>query len=560
MARHQQSTWSRCPTTVNGRTRSASVLLVTAMLVSGFLISTVGTAIPAGADTSIPVFQPSTQLPSISGATYTSPNDMSCPSVNNCVIVGSFDDGSEHGFIMSESNGTWGSPAVVDYGLPVAPARLTNVSCPSVGNCTAVGSFQDISYNTFTFALSERNGQWGTGEQLASSDFVAPSALSCWAPGYCTLIVEDVTHGSIPAVMNQTNYVWDASPAAPLSFPTYPSNNYLQSISCPSAGNCTAIGSNNANFGIAIEERNGSWQEGTNLANPPGYATAQLTSVSCSSPGNCTAVGSASDQAPAGAPVHGGPTILEQGAGITESNGVWGAYSIIPNPTGETVSVLNGVSCTSPGNCTAVGFSGAQPPAAPTLNGAPHFGGVRSSNGIAITESSGTWGSLSTQLPNGLDLYGVVCITSALCVTYGAIGSSSVWVSASVPQLTLSATSPANPTLGLAYSAQFSASGGVAPYSFSLSQGSLPPGLSIDPATGTVSGIPTGVGTYRFTVTLTDNSNPSQSVSAPVTMVVGASLAATGADLRSLVVEGSGLLILGLGLVEITRRRVLQIH
>ena len=558
MARHQQSTWSRCPTTVNGRTRSASELLVTAMLVSGFLISTVGTAIPAGADTSIPVFQPSTQLPSISGATYTSPNDMSCPSVNNCVIVGSFDDESEHGFIMSESNGTWGSPAVIDYPSSGTPARLTNVSCPSVGNCTAVGSFQD-GFNTYTFALSERNGQWGTGEQLASSDFVAPNALSCWAPGYCTLIVEDVTQGSIPAVMNQTNYVWDASPT-PLSFPTYPSNNYLQSISCPSAGNCTAIGTNNVNFGIAIEERNGSWQEGTNLANPPGYATAQLTSVSCSSPGNCTAVGSVSDHAPDGAPVHGVPIILEQGAGITESNGVWGAYSIIPNPTGETVSVLNGVSCTSPGNCTAVGFSGAQPPSAPTLNGAPHYGGVRSSTGISLTESSGTWGGLSAQLPSGLILDGVVCITSALCVTYGAIGSSSVWVSASVPQLTLSATSPANPTLGLAYSAQFSASGGVAPYSFSLSQGSLPPGLSIDPATGTVSGIPTGVGTYRFTVTLTDNSNPSQSVSAPVTMVVGASLAATGADLRSLVVEGSGLLILGLGLVEITRRRVLQIH
>ena len=559
MARHQLSTWPRCPTTVNGRTRSASVLLVTAMLVSGFLISTVGTAIPAGADTSIPVFQPSTQLPSISGATYTSPNDMSCPSVNNCVIVGSFDDGSEHGFIMSESNGTWGSPAVIDYPSSGTPVSLTQVSCPSVGNCTAVGSFQDNSYNTFTFALSERNGQWGTGEQLASSDFVAPSALSCWAPGYCTLIVEDVTLGSIPAVMNQTNYVWDASPA-PLSFPTYPSNNYLQSISCPSAGNCTAIGTNNVNFGIAIEERNGSWQEGTNLANPPGYATAQLTSVSCSSPGNCTAVGSVSDHAPDGAPVHGLPILSLQGAGITESNGLWGPYSVISNLTGETVSVLNGVSCTSPGNCTAVGFSGAQPPVAPTLNGAPHYGGVRSSTGISLTESSGTWGGLSAQLPSGLILDGVVCITSALCVTYGAIGSSSVWVSASVPQLTLSATSPANPTLGLAYSAQFSASGGVAPYSFSLSQGSLPPGLSIDPATGTVSGIPTGVGTYRFTVTLTDNSNPSQSVSAPVTMVVGASLAATGADLRSLVVEGSGLLILGLGLVEITRRRVLQIH
>ena len=528
------------------------------MLVSGFLISTVGTAIPAGADTSIPVFQPSTQLPSISGSTYTSPNDMSCPSVNNCVIVGSFDDGSEHGFIMSESNGTWGTPAVVDYGPSGTPVRLTNVSCPSLGNCTAAGTFQDLAFNSYSFALSEQNGVWGSGAPLSPGLLSGPTGLSCWAPGNCTLIGEDITEAA-PVVWNQTDYVWDANPT-PLSFPTGQTNNYLQSISCPSAGNCTVIGTNSGNFSMAVEERDGIWHEGTNLANPPGYASTLLASVSCSSPGNCTAVGRASDQAPDGAPVHGVPIILEQGAGITESNGVWGAYSIIPNPTGETVSVLNGVSCTSPGNCTAVGFSGAQPPAAPTLNGAPHFGGVRSSNGIAITESSGTWGSLSTQLPNGLDLYGVVCITSALCVNFGAIGTSSVWSSTSVPQLTLSATSPANPTLGLAYSAQFSASGGVSPYSFSISQGSLPPGLSIDPATGTVSGIPISAGTFGFTVTLTDASNPTQSVSAPVTLVVGAKLAATGADLRSQGLEGLGLLVLGLGLVAITRRRILQVH
>ena len=558
MARHQLSIWSRYHNTVDGRNRIASLLLVTAMLVSGFLISTVGTAIPAGADTSIPVFQPSTQLPSISGSTYTSPNDMSCPSVNNCVIVGSFDDGSEHGFIMSESNGTWGTPAVVDYGPSGTPVRLTNVSCPSLGNCTAAGTFQDLAFNSYSFALSEQNGVWGSGAPLSPGLLSGPTGLSCWAPGNCTLIGEDITEAA-PVVWNQTDYVWDANPT-PLSFPTGQTNNYLQSISCPSAGNCTVIGTNSGNFSMAVEERDGIWHEGTNLANPPGYASTLLASVSCSSPGNCTAVGRASDQAPDGAPVHGVPIILEQGAGITESNGVWGAYSIIPNPTGETVSVLNGVSCTSPGNCTAVGFSGAQPPAAPTLNGAPHFGGVRSSNGIAITESSGTWGSLSTQLPNGLDLYGVVCITSALCVNFGAIGTSSVWSSTSVPQLTLSATSPANPTLGLAYSAQFSASGGVSPYSFSISQGSLPPGLSIDPATGTVSGIPISAGTFGFTVTLTDASNPTQSVSAPVTLVVGAKLAATGADLRSQGLEGLGLLVLGLGLVAITRRRILQVH
>ena len=138
------------------------------------------------------------------------------------------------------------------------------------------------------------------------------------------------------------------------------------------------------------------------------------------------------------------------------------------------------------------------------------------------------------------------------------MGISSVWAAISVPQLTLSTNSPANPDLGQAYSAQFLASGGVAPYVFSLTQGSLPLGLSIDPTTGVVSGVPTTAGTYSFTVTVTDASDPAQSVSALVTLVVGAKLAATGANLRSLALEGLGLLGLGMGLVEITRRRFLR--
>ena len=554
MAHRHLSILPRSQQAVSTPYRIARLFIVTAMLASGLVVSTVG-SMPAGADTSIPVFQTSTQLPSISGSTYTNPNDMSCPSLNNCVIVGDFEDGSgAHGFIMSESNGTWGTPTVVDLAPSGTPVSLSNVSCPTVGNCTAAGTFKDLAFNSYSFALSEQNGVWGSGAPLTPVLSSGPTGLSCWAPGNCTLIGYDIT-AAIPVVWNQTDYRWDASPA-PLPFPTNPSNYYLQSISCPSAGNCTAIGPSSGDYSVAIEEIGGVWNQGTNLTNPSGYASARLSTISCTSPGNCTAVGEASIHPPDGAAVRGTPINSAQGAGITESNGVWGAYSIFPNPAGETISQLNGVSCTSPGNCTAVGITGAQAPVAPTLKSAPYFGGL----GIAITESSGTWGSLSTQLPNGLDLYGVVCITSALCVNFGAIGASSVWSSTSVPQLTLSATSPANPTLGLAYSAQFSASGGVAPYSFSISQGSLPPGLSIDPATGTVSGIPISAGTFGFTVTLTDTSNPTQSVSAPVTLVVGAKLAATGADLRSQGLEGLGLLVLGFGLVAITRRRILQVH
>ncbi|MGU3603802.1 putative Ig domain-containing protein [Methylobacterium brachiatum] len=49
---------------------------------------------------------------------------------------------------------------------------------------------------------------------------------------------------------------------------------------------------------------------------------------------------------------------------------------------------------------------------------------------------------------------------------------------------------------GQAYSAQFTASGGNGPYSWTLASGTLPPGLSLDAATGLVGGTPTTLGSY----------------------------------------------------------------
>ena len=49
------------------------------------------------------------------------------------------------------------------------------------------------------------------------------------------------------------------------------------------------------------------------------------------------------------------------------------------------------------------------------------------------------------------------------------------------------------------------AAGGATPLTFTVSKGSLPPGLSIDPASGTIAGTPTVAGTFPFTVTVTDS-------------------------------------------------------
>jgi alpha-tubulin suppressor-like RCC1 family protein len=56
--------------------------------------------------------------------------------------------------------------------------------------------------------------------------------------------------------------------------------------------------------------------------------------------------------------------------------------------------------------------------------------------------------------------------------------------------------------LGLPYSAQAQGTGGAAPYKWSAA--GLPPGISIDPENGAISGTPTAAGTYTPTVTLTD--------------------------------------------------------
>ena len=57
---------------------------------------------------------------------------------------------------------------------------------------------------------------------------------------------------------------------------------------------------------------------------------------------------------------------------------------------------------------------------------------------------------------------------------------------------------------GTAYSQQFRAKDGTAPYTFALTSGSLPSGLTLSSA-GLLSGTPTATGTYDFTIGSTDS-------------------------------------------------------
>src|SRR5688572_12442879 len=91
-----------------------------------------------------------------------------------------------------------------------------------------------------------------------------------------------------------------------------------------------------------------------------------------------------------------------------------------------------------------------------------------------------------------------------LCVAAGALpaGASST-PTFGCPPITLSPSSLPGGALATTYSQTITATGGLAPYTFAVTAGGLPPGLSLASGTGVLSGTPTAIGNYSFTVTAT---------------------------------------------------------
>lgn len=97
----------------------------------------------------------------------------------------------------------------------------------------------------------------------------------------------------------------------------------------------------------------------------------------------------------------------------------------------------------------------------------------------------------------------------------GTSAPATVSITVTAPVLTFSPTAGALPaaTFAVAYSQTITASGGTAPYTYAITSGSLPSGLSLNTSTGVVSGTPTTAGNVSFTVTATDAWGVARSVS-----------------------------------------------
>lgn len=149
-----------------------------------------------------------------------------------------------------------------------------------------------------------------------------------------------------------------------------------------------------------------------------------------------------------------------------------------------------------------------------------------------------TYAITSGSLPTGLSLSasGVVSGTATAVGNFnitvtatdanGFTGSRSYSLSVSAPTLGITPTTLGNGTAGTAYSQSFSSGGGTAPYSYTMTSGSLPTGLNLS-SSGTLSGTPTASGSNTFTVTSTDSGG--FSVTQPYTLVIDAPTVAISA-------------------------------
>jgi hypothetical protein len=146
---------------------------------------------------------------------------------------------------------------------------------------------------------------------------------------------------------------------------------------------------------------------------------------------------------------------------------------------------------------------------------------------VSATGGSGsyTFAVSSGSLPSWLSLN---ASTGALSGTPSSTGTSSFTIKATdttnsgltgtraytltvnpASSLTLNPATLPGATANSGYSATLSATGGSGTYSFAVTAGSLPAGLSLNASTGVLGGTPTTAGNASFTITATDSANSS---------------------------------------------------
>ena len=298
---------------------------------------------------------------------------VSCPSTSNCVGVGDYYDNSglNQAMEVTETGGTF-APATEVTGpsnfatTNILRGRLDAVSCPSAGDCVAVGAYvaeeAGTNGNVQAMEATETGGTFAQATEVsapsnaANDPFADFNAVSCTSVGNCVAVGGYTDSSGNGQAMEVTETGGTFAPATEMTAPSNagsdPDANFF-GVSCTSVGNCVAVGTYDDSSGhqqaMEATETGGTFVPATEVTAPSnvGSDLEQLADVSCASAGDCVAVGLYTDSS-------GNTQLME----VTETGGTFAQASEVTAPSNagsDPDANFFGVSCTSVGDCVAVG-------------------------------------------------------------------------------------------------------------------------------------------------------------------------------------------------------------
>ena len=206
-----------------------------------------------------------------------------------------------------------------------------------------------------------------------------------------------------------------------------------------------------------------------------------------------------------------------------------------PTATGTSSFTVKVTDANSQSATQAIGITISAGVSAPIT--APPAGVVGAAYTDTLTATGGTtpytWSVNAGTLPAGLSLSsaGVLSGTPTTAGSYpftvNVIDANNGIATASITlvvtnALTLTFGTPPGGVVGTAYTDTLTAAGGTTPYTWSVSAGTLPAGITLNASTGVLAGTPTAGGTSNFTVQVTDADGQTATQATSITVLAGA--------------------------------------
>ncbi len=188
---------------------------------------------------------------------------LACAKAGFCTIIHGYMSGSTpRSMVADEKAGVWGRGRELSAPRDSDPKYQLNwggISCPQLGQCVAVGSYQLASaFRARPMIATESGGKWRSAGADAPTDAAATSAdgfdppqasfrdVACSSPGACVAVGDYLdrqgNHEAMAAVETRGRWSRAFRISPPRDASTTTQDASLQRVSCSNDGSCTAAG------------------------------------------------------------------------------------------------------------------------------------------------------------------------------------------------------------------------------------------------------------------------------------------------------------------------------